>query len=110
MFAAFVAAAIALAFVALLVIANTRAFVAEDRRIDDLLQDDDVLSKLSSTTDVVAERDARSALPKDVHQWLADARSSRASARSRLDVVKTWSAVLAALTVVLASNAGTTIL
>jgi diguanylate cyclase (GGDEF)-like protein len=106
MFAAFVGAALALLFVALLVIANARAFVAEDRRVDDWPQDDRVLSRLSSTTDAATRDDDRSALTKRVHEWLTDAHALRAGARWRLDVVKAWSAVFAALTVVLAGIAG----
>src|SRR6185437_4792615 len=73
MVAAFVAAAIALAFVAFLVIANVRVFIADDRRVDDWLRDERVLSKLSSTTDDAARTDERSALTKHVQEWLAQA-------------------------------------
>jgi len=109
MVAAFVAAAIALAFVALLVIANVRVFIADDRRVDDWLRDERVLSKLSSTTDDAARTDERSALTKHVQEWLAQAHVLRASARSRLDVVKAWSALFAALTAVLAGVAAASI-
>jgi diguanylate cyclase (GGDEF)-like protein len=110
MFAAFVAAAVALGFVALLVIANARAFLAEERRFDGWLADERVQSKLSSTTDAASRSDERSMLTKRVQGPLAEARAIRASERRQLDVVKVWSAVFAALTVVLAGIAGSTIL
>ena len=109
MFAAFVAAAIALAFVALLVITNVRVFIADDRRVDDWLRDAPVLSKLSSTTDDAVRADERSAVTKHVQEWLARAHVLRTNARSRLDAVKLWSAVFAALTVVLAGVAAVSI-
>lgn len=106
MLAAFVAGAAALALVALLVVSSMRAFTAEDGRLDDWLQDDRVLSKLSSTTDDTLRGDERSVLTQRVHELVTDEREVRTSARSRFEIVKAWGALFAALTVVLAGIFG----
>ena len=110
MFAVFVAAALALAVVALLVVVNARAFAGDDRRLDDWLGDERIAAKLSSTTDDASRNRDGAQVTADVHPWLAEARAIRASEHRRLDVVKAWSAVFAALTVILAGIAGSTIL
>lgn len=109
MLAAFVAAAVGLGFVALLVITNARAFLGEDRRFDDWLRDDRVLARLSSTTESGPAGGERPMLTKRVQEPLAQAQAIRATEHRRLDLVKAWSAVFAALTVVLAGIAGSTI-
>jgi diguanylate cyclase (GGDEF)-like protein len=106
MFAAFVAAAAALVLVAWLAVSAGIAFVADDARIDASLQERHVQSKLSSTIDAATRGDERSMLTKHVHELLAEVSSAHSAAHGRLDAIKVWSAVFAALTLALAVAAG----
>ena len=106
MLAAFVAAAAALVLVAWLAVSAGIAFVADDARVDASLQQGHVLSKLSSTMEAAARGDERSMLTQRVHDLLAEVGSARSAAHRRLDAVKVWSTLFAALTLALAGVAG----
>jgi diguanylate cyclase (GGDEF)-like protein len=106
MFAAFVAAAATLVLVAWLVVSAGGALMLADARVDASLREDHVQSMLSSTIAVASPGDERAGLTKSVHQLLAEVASMRADAHRRLDAVKAWSAVFAALTLMLAAVAG----
>jgi diguanylate cyclase (GGDEF)-like protein len=106
MFAAFVAAAAALVLVAWLVVSAGIAFVTDDAHVDASLQEQHVLSKLSSTIDAAIRGDERAMLTKRVHELLAEVASARGAAHRHLDSVRTWSVMFAALTLALAGVAG----
>lgn len=109
MIAAFVAAAAALALAACVLVFAARAWLAGEARVEMRLQDDRVLSSLSSTIDDAQRGDERALLTKRGRDALADLRSERAAAHERFEAVKGWSAVFVALIVVFVGVAGATL-
>ena len=84
MVAAFLASATILCIAAWFVISSARAYIAADQRVDERLQADAVLSRLSSTIDAAPRDIDHAALAKDVRRWLAAAAAERDDARRAL--------------------------
>jgi diguanylate cyclase (GGDEF)-like protein len=99
MIAAFLASAAILGMAAWFVISSARAYIAAEQRIDERLQTDPVLSRLSSTIDAAQRDDPRETLTKDVRGWLAGAAAERDEARRKLEVVERAAALLGALAI-----------
>ena len=100
MVAAFLASATILGIAAWFVISSARAYIAADQRVDERLQADAVLSRLSSTIDAAPREDIdHAALTKDVRGWLAAAVAERDEARRKLEVVERAAALLGALAI-----------
>jgi diguanylate cyclase (GGDEF)-like protein len=99
MVAAFLASAAILGIAAWFVISSARAYIAADQRVDERLQADAVLSRLSSTIDAAPRDIDHAALTKDVRGWLAAAAAERDEARRKLEVVERAAALLGALAI-----------
>jgi diguanylate cyclase (GGDEF)-like protein len=99
MVAAFLASAALLVIAAWFVISSARAYIAADQRVDERLQADAVLSRLSSTIDAAPRDIDHAALTKDVRGWLAAAVAERDEARRKLEVVERAAALLGALAI-----------
>ncbi|HEY7788298.1 MAG TPA: GGDEF domain-containing protein [Casimicrobiaceae bacterium] len=99
MIAAFLASAAILGIAAWFVISSARAYIAVEQRIDERLQTDAVLSRLSSTIDAAQRDDPRETLTKDVRGWLAQAAAERDEAHRKLEVVERAAALLGALAI-----------
>ena len=99
MIAAFLASAAILGIAAWFVISGARAYIAVEQRIDERLQTDAVLSRLSSTIDAAQRDDPRETLTKDVRGWLAQAAAERDEAHRKLEVVERAAALLGALAI-----------
>jgi len=99
MVAAFLASAAILVIAAWFVISSARAYIAADQRVDERLQADAVLSRLSSTIDAAPRDIDHAALAKDVRGWLAAAAAERDEARRKLEVVERAAALLGALAI-----------
>jgi diguanylate cyclase (GGDEF)-like protein len=100
MIAAFVAMTAVLVVVALLLVSAAQGYLADEARIDARLDGERVLSNLSSTADPAEHADARAMLTKRGQQLVADVRAMRSAARRRVEAIKAWSALLAALAIV----------
>ena len=99
MIAAFLASAAILGIAAWFVISSARAYIAAEQRIDERLQTDAVLSRLSSTIDAAQRDDPRETLTKDVRGWLVQAAAERDKAHRKLEVVERAAALLGALAI-----------
>jgi len=104
--AAFATLAAALVVVACLLVSSARGYFAEAARIDERLAAERVLSKLSSTIGAAPRGEARAMLTKGVHELLEDMRPDRDAARRSFVTLMGWSALFAALALVLAGIAG----
>jgi diguanylate cyclase (GGDEF)-like protein len=101
MIAAFLASAIALIAAAGFAISTGRAYIDAEQRVDDLLRDDHVLSRLSSTAEATARSGDDGALTKHVGGLLEYARLEREAARQHLDAAEGAAALLGTLAIAL---------
>ena len=99
MVAAFLASAAILGIAAWFVISSARAYIAADQRVDERLQAEAVLSRLSSTIGAAPRDIDHAALTKDVRGWLAAAAAERDEARRKLEVVERAAVLLGALAI-----------
>jgi diguanylate cyclase (GGDEF)-like protein len=98
---AFFAGVAALVFAAWLALTSVHAYVADEQRIDRLLDADGVLSRLSSTSAGPASDEARDRLTRSVHAEIARLRAERDAARHHREAIERATALLGVLAIAL---------